>query len=73
MNSPRKLTMTLEDVCQIFRAHGIPMEKGRLSRDIAAGLYPFGRVIDNGKSRKKFEIWTIDVLNFIDSKTPKST
>ena len=38
------LRMTLDDVCRAFWAMGIPVEKGRLADDIAAGVYPFGKI-----------------------------
>lgn len=65
------LRMTLEDVCQAFREMGIPMEKGRLADDIAAGVYPFGRVAKvapNG--RRTFDIWRVDVEQFLRSRIP---
>lgn len=66
------LTMTLNDVCQLFRSYGIPMELGRLADDIANGIYPFGRVIKTSPTgRRSFEIWRVDVEAFIESKKPK--
>lgn len=65
------LRMTLEDVCQSFRQMGISIEKGRLADDIAAGVYPFGRVArvaPNG--RRTFEIWRVDVEKFLQSRIP---
>ena len=50
---------------------GIPMEKGRLADDIAAGVYPFGRVAKvapNG--RRTFDIWRVDVEQFLRSRIP---
>lgn len=69
-----KLAMTLEDVCSEFRKYGIPMEKSRLSNDIAAGVYPFGRVAKTSpRGRRTFEIWRCDVEMFLESKMPKGS
>ena len=66
------LTMTLEEVCRLFRSYGVPMELGRLADDIAAGVYPFGRVVKTSATgRRTFEIWRVDVEAFIKSKTPE--
>ncbi|MBE6933678.1 MAG: hypothetical protein E7462_01305 [Ruminococcaceae bacterium] len=67
-----KLTMTLEEVCKLFRSYGIPMEVSRLADEIEAGIYPIGRVIRRGAQRRSFEIWRCDVEAFIQSKMPKS-
>lgn len=65
------LTMTLEDVCKLFRSYGIPMEITRLADDIEAGIYPFGRLIKKSPTgRRTFEIWRVDVESFIKSKMP---
>lgn len=68
------LTMTLEDVCQLFRGYGIPMETNRLADDIEAGIYPFGRLIKKSEKTKRrtFEIWRCDVEAFIQSKMPQN-
>ena len=67
---PKRLTLTLEGVCQLFRDRGVPMDKGRLARDLAAGgVYPFGRVVNTSPTgRNTFEIWRKDVEAFLDSK-----
>lgn len=65
------LTMTIEDVCKLFRSYGIPMEATRLAEDIARGEYPFGRVVKTSPTgRRTFEIWRCDVEAFIQSKMP---
>lgn len=65
------LTMTLEDVCKLFREYGIPMEVTRLADGIESGYYPFGNLVKvSATGRRTFEIWRIDVENFIKSKTP---
>lgn len=65
------LTMTLEDVCKLFRSYGIPMEVIRLADDIEAGIYPFGRLVKvSPTGRRTFEIWRCDVEAFIKSKMP---
>lgn len=67
------LTMTLDDVCKLFRSYGIPMELGRLADDIASGIYPFGRVVRvSPNGRRTFEIWRCDVEAFIKSKMPEN-
>lgn len=68
----QKLTMTLEDVCQLFRSYGVPMEVRRLADEIENGTYPFGRVIRRGpQGRRSFEIWRCDVEAFLLSKQPQ--
>lgn len=65
------LRMTLDDVCQAFREMGVPMEKGRLADDIAAGVYPFGRVAKvSPNGRRTFDIWRVDVEKFLQSRIP---
>lgn len=66
------LTMTLDDVCKLFRSYGIPMEITRLADDIESGIYPFGRLVKKSPNgRRTFEIWRCDVEAFIESKQPK--
>jgi hypothetical protein len=71
MAKKNKLTLTLDGVCQLFRDHGVPMEKGRLARDLASGdVYPFGRVVKTSATgRRTFEIWRKDVEEFLASKS----
>lgn len=67
------LTMTIQDVCKLFRSYGIPMETTRLAEDIATGVYPFGRLVKtSANGRRTFEIWRCDVEAFIESKMPES-
>lgn len=70
MAKHERLTLTLEGVCQLFRERGVPMDKGRLARDLAAGdVYPFGRVVNTSSTgRHTFEIWRKDVLAFLAAK-----
>jgi hypothetical protein len=64
-----RLTMTIQDVCTLFRKSGIPMEATRLSDDIAGGVYPFGRLVKTSPNgRRTFEIFRCDVEAFIKSK-----
>lgn len=66
------LTMTVNEVCEMFRSYGIRMEARRLSDGIASGVYPFGRVVRvSGSGRRTFEIWRIDVENFLKSRIPE--
>ena len=68
------LRMTLEDVCQAFRGMGISIDKGRLANDIAAGVYPFGRVAKvSSNGRRTYEIWRVDVESFLQSRIPAGT
>lgn len=66
------LTMTLGDVCRLFRQHGIPVEASQLADDIEAGIYPFGRLVKKSPTtqRRTFQIWRVDVLAFLKSKYP---
>ena len=68
--SGKRLTLTLEGVCQLFRERGVPMDKNRLRQDLAAGnVYPFGRVVNiSDGGRHTFQIWRKDVEAFLDSK-----
>lgn len=66
------LTMTIEDVCKLFRSYGIPAESMRMSDDIASGIYPFGRVVKvSPTGRRTFEIWRVDVEAFLKTKMPE--
>lgn len=68
----QKLTMTIQDVANLFREYGVPIELRRLSDDIASGAYPFGRVVRvSPNGRRTFEIWRIDVESFLRSKIPQ--
>ena len=67
----QKLTMTINEVAAMFRASGISIEVGRLADGIASGDYPIGRVVRvSPGGRRTFEIWRVDVLRFLESKTP---
>lgn len=66
------MTMTINDVAQLFRSYGIPIELGRLADGIATGAYPFGRVVKTSAGgRRTFEIWRVDVEAFLKSKMPQ--
>lgn len=56
-----KPRMTLEDVCQDMREHGVSMDKGSLSKGLKRGIFPFGIIQNTGKSgRTTFLIWRRD-------------
>lgn len=67
----KRYTLNLEECCALFRARGIPMDKRRLADGIKKGVYP-GRVVNIGQKtgRASYEIWTKDVIAFLDSKCP---
>lgn len=66
----KRYTLNLEECCALFRERGIPMDKRRLADGIKKGVYP-GRVFNTGKTgRASYEIWTVDVIAFLDSKRP---
>lgn len=66
------LTMTIQDVANLFREYGVPIELRRLADDIASGEYPFGRVVRTSPNgRRTFEIWRVDVEAFLRSKIPQ--
>ena len=66
------LTMTINDVCALFRTYGISIDARRMADSIATGIYPFGRVVRVSESgRRTFEIWRTDVDRFLKSKIPK--
>lgn len=64
------LTMTLDQVAELFRANGIRTNKVRLADGIASGAYPFGRVVGNNPNRRCFEIWRKDVEAFLEERRP---
>jgi len=66
------LTMTIEDVCKLFRSYGIPAESMRMADDIASGIYPFGRLVKvSPTGRRTFEIWRVDVEAFLKTRMPE--
>lgn len=68
-----KLTMNLTEVAQLFRQHGVPADPNKIADGIATGRYPFGKLIAvSPNGRRTFEIWRVDVLRFLEDKTPQS-
>ena len=69
----QKLTMTLREVYYAMRAAGIPCNEKMISAGIASGAYPFGRVVQEGETgRRTLEIFRVDLMAWIESKTPKT-
>ena len=69
----QRLTMTLRETYYAMRAAGIPCNEKMISAGIASGAYPFGRVVQEGETgRRTLEIFRVDLMKWIDSKTPKS-
>lgn len=69
----QKLTMTLTEVYYEMRAAGIHCSPTSISAGIACGAYPFGRVVSTGETgRRTLEIFRVDFLAWIASKTPKA-
>lgn len=68
-----KLTVNINEAVEILRNAGIPMTAARLADGIESGVYPFGRLVRKSETtgQRFFEIFRIDVLRFIDEKTPK--
>lgn len=62
--SPR---LTLAETCTEFRKAGISITNDTLADDIAAGKYPFGRLVKDSGQRRTFEIWAKDVHAFLES------
>ena len=69
----QRLTMTLREVYYAMRAAGIPCNEKMISAGIASGAYPFGRVVQEGETgRRTLEIFRVDLMAWIESKTPKT-
>ena len=69
----QRLTMTLREVYYAMRAAGIPCNEKTISAGIASGAYPFGRVVQEGETgRRTLEIFRVDLMAWIESKTPKT-
>ena len=68
-----KLTMTVHEVYQEMRAAGIPCSPMRISAGIESGLYPFGIVINKGKTeRRTLLIYRVDFEAWLRSKMPEA-
>lgn len=67
-NNPR---MTLDDVLEDMRAHGMPMAKDTLSHCLTEGIFPFAHILSvspTGKTkflimRKDYNAWADEYLN----------
>ena len=65
--SPR---MTLDDVLEDMRAHGMSMEKGALSHCLQEGIFPFAHILSVGPTgrvtflimRKDYNDWAAEYL-----------
>ena len=70
----QKLTITVREAYYIMRAAGIKCNEKMISAGIASGAYPFGRVVQVGETgRRTLEIFRVDLEDWIESKSPKST
>lgn len=62
----QKITCTVQETAKILRQHGFPCCATNLSKQIAEGIYPFGRVIREGPSgRKTIQIFRRDLMDWI--------
>ena len=69
-----KLTMTVMEVYKAMKEAGIRSSPTRISAGIASGAYPFGRVVSVGETgRRTLEIYRVDFLDWLATKTPKQT
>lgn len=68
-----KLTMNINEAAKALRDAGIPITAARLADGIEQGYYPVGRMVskDPNTGRRAFEIFRVDLMAFVDSKTPK--
>lgn len=69
----RALTATINETVEIMRSAGIPMTSATLADGIESGVYPFGRLVRKSETtgRRTFEIFRVDIQQFLESKTPK--
>lgn len=68
-----KLTVTVNETLAIMRKAGIPITAITLADGIETGVYPFGRMVRKSEitGRRTFEIYRVDLQQWLDSKTPK--
>lgn len=68
-----KLTVTINEALDIMRKAGVPVSSATLADGIESGNYPFGRLVRKSETtgRRTFEIFRIDLLRWLESKTPK--
>lgn len=72
MRSATRITMTIRDVYHAMRAAGISCNTQMISDGIASGVYPFGRVVNEGETgRRTFEIYKVDFYAWLETKIPK--
>lgn len=68
----QRITVTVNETLSILRAAGMPATASTLADGIESGVYPFGRMVRKSESgRRTFEIFRVDLMSWIDSKTPK--
>ena len=66
----KKPRMTLDDVANDMRAHGMAIEKGILSQCLKEKIFPFAHIVSVGETgrttflimRKDYEEWARDYL-----------
>ena len=68
-----KLTVTINEALEIMRNAGVPVSGVTLADGIESGVYPFGRLVRKSETtgRRTFEIFRVDLLRWLESKTPK--
>lgn len=70
MANEAKPRMTLDDVLADMRSHGMPMEKGVLSRCLKDGIFPFAHILSVGPTgrtsflimRRDYNEWAREYL-----------
>ena len=69
----QRITVTVNEALSILRAAGMPATASTLADGIESGVYPFGRMVRKSETtgRRTFEIFRVDLMSWIDSKTPK--
>lgn len=68
------VTMTLRDVYYEMRTAGIRCSEKVISDGIACGAYPFGRVVNVGKTgRRTVQIFRVDFEAWLVTKLPKES
>lgn len=68
---PNKPRMTLDDVLEDMRAHGMAVGKGELSNCLKNGMFPFAHITSIGPTgrvtflimRKDYNAWAEEYLN----------
>lgn len=69
----QKITVTVNETLAILRASGMPATASTLADGIESGAYPFGRMVRKSETtgRRTFEIFRVDLMAWLESKTPR--